>query len=132
MRNVTYPAASRYEKNRPPANTAANVFPNSERNHPLGAPCFTSLPKNKVDHNGGIVLGDLGNDAADSERSHVLAILRAAYRVARSKRQRIQTDLDLLIGIARAAEKGIYEPAFAIERAVAHGLVASLDFEVEL
>jgi hypothetical protein len=132
MRNVTHPAASRYEKTRPPANTAANVFPNSELNHPLGAPRFTSLPKNQVDHNGGTVLGDLGSDAADSERSRVLAILRAAYRVARSKRQRIQTDLDLLIGIARAVEASIYEPAFAIERAVEHGLVESLDFEVEL
>jgi hypothetical protein len=132
MRNVTHPAASRYGKTRPPANTAANVFPNSERNHPLGAPRFTSLPKNKVDHNGGTVLGDLGSDAADSERSHALAILRAAYRVARSKHQRIQTDLDLLIGIARAVEAGIYEPAFAVEHALAHGLVASLDFEVVL
>jgi hypothetical protein len=132
MRNVTHPAASRYEKTLPPANTAANVFPNSERNHPLGAPRFTSLPKNKVDHNGSTVPGDLGSDAADSERSRILVILRAAYRVARSKRQSIQIDLDLLIGIARAAEAGIYEPAFAIERAVAHGLVASVYFEVVL
>ncbi len=69
--------------------------------------------------------------AATFDSDCVRAILRAAYRIARNERQRIQADLDLLVGIARALEAGIYEPTFALERAVEHGLVAWRDFEFE-
>jgi hypothetical protein len=55
--------------------------------------------------------------------------LRAAYRAARYELQCIQADLDLLVGIARAVEAEIYDPAFALERAVEHRLVACADVE---
>ena len=134
MRNVPHPEISGYEKTHPPASTSANVFPNSKRNHPLDVPRLTTVraesQQNEVDRNGAAVQAGLGSDAANYERSCVLAILRGAYRAARGEYQRIQSDLDLLVGIARAVEAGIYEPAFAIERAVEHGLVARPDVAV--
>jgi hypothetical protein len=134
MRNVTHPEALSHEETQAPANAAAAVLPNPERNHSLGAqPVVTECqqpPENEVDHNGAAVLRDLGSDVANSERDCVLAILRAAYRVAHGEHQRIQADLDLLVGIARAVEADIYDPAFALERAVEHGLVAWTEIEV--
>jgi hypothetical protein len=88
---------------------------------------IASAPKNNFDST---ATARLGSNAASRERICVLAILRAAYSVARGERQRIQTDLDLLVGIARAVEADIYDPAFALERALEHGLVAWPDAEV--
>lgn len=76
-----------------------------------------------------MVPGGLSGHEANPDGTHVLEVLRAAYRLARCELQRIQTDLDLLMGIARALEAGIYEPAFALERALEHGLVALADAE---
>jgi hypothetical protein len=80
----------------------------------------------------GAIRGDglISIDTVGAERDGVLAILSTAYRIARHEHRRIQADLDLLVGIARAVEAGIYEPAFALERAVEHGLVAWPDVEV--
>lgn len=134
MRNVTHPEPLGYEKTQAPANVAAAVLPNSERNHSLdGQPIASQSshsPKNELDHYAAAVVGDAGSGPANSERSCVLAILRAAYRVAHCERQRIQADLDLLVGIARGVEAYIYDPAYALDRAVEHGLVAWLEIEV--
>lgn len=109
------------------------VLPNSRRNHLSGAPHHVrdeQSPKHEVDDNGAAMLGGHGSDTASSERTCVLAVLRAAYRVARGECQGIQADLDLLVGIARAVEADIYDPFFALERAVEQGLVAWPDVEV--
>ena len=134
MRNVIDAQASDYEKVHVVANAAAAVLPNSQHNHPLDAQTVASecqrSPKSEVDHYGATLQRGAGSGAANSDRGCVLAILRAAYRVAHGERQRIQADLDLLLGIARAVEADIYDPAFALERAVEHGLVAWPEIEV--
>lgn len=134
MHNVTHSEALGHEKTQALANVAAAVPPNPERNHLLGtrpvASASPQAPKNEVDHNGIAVLGVAGSGAANSDRGCVLAILREAYRVAHRERRRIQTDLDLLVGIARALEAYIYDPAYALGRAVELGLVAWTEIEV--
>lgn len=128
MRNVTDARALDYEKVHVAENDSTAVLPNSERDSPLqdlavAVKCQQS-PKNGVDHDGSAVLCRADSDAANPDRGCVLAILRAAYRIAYRERQRIQADLDLLVGIARAVEAYIYDPAYALDRAVEHDLVA--------
>ena len=135
MRNATHLEWSGYEKTQPLANAATAVFPNSECNDRFGALHLTDArqrsPKNETPRTGAALPGSIGNDADEPGRRYVLAVLRGAYRVARCEFQRVQTDMDLLVGIARALEAEIYDPGFALERALEHGLVAWADVEIE-
>ena len=134
MRNVTDAQALNYEKAQVASNAATDIFTDSERNHSSGAQLVASAcqgpAKNEVDENDAAVEAGACSGSANFDRCCVLAILRAAYRVARSERQRIQADLDLLVGIARAVEAYIYDPAYALDRAVELGLVAWPEIEI--
>ena len=134
MPNVIHQEASGYEKTEALANADAAVFPNSKCNHSFDGSRLTSASqqssKNEVVGTGNALPVGLGSDAVESEKTCVLGIFRAAYCIACSKRQGIETDLTLLVGIARALKADIYSPAFALERALELGLVGLADAEV--